>query len=325
LTSPTQQPKPHLPLSDSGADTSVFRESDSKFLATASRNTRQQLSVILPNGNTIKATGSGTYHPSIDLKPIEVSIFDDRDLHRSLLSTADYTNQGCVVIYTATDLKVIKDDKLILQSFKNLDEKLWTVPTPPTTTINNLIHHQIDAEYVMWTSSTFGNCSDWTLNEAVKRGYLTNYPRLTSKMICTNMPNSLATAQAHHRLRIQNRSKKTDFTNTPTEEGIIASITCSNDFNLTNHSDATGRLPMQSSKGNNYILVSVFQNYIYGVGMPTRTNESYLSAFSATIEHFKSLGVPPTFQRMDNETSTLVEEFFKSEDIKMEYLKTCIN
>ena len=86
-----------------------------------------------------------------------------------------------------------------------------------------------------------------------------------------------------------------------------------------NHSDATGRFPVPSSRGNQYILVSVFNNYVHLEPMPSRSAESYLRAFKATLSFFAKLNHHITVQRMDNETSGQLEDFFRTQGVTVEY------
>jgi hypothetical protein len=80
-----------------------------------------------------------------------------------------------------------------------------------------------------------------------------------------------------------------------------------------NHSDATGRLPVASYRGNNYILVSVYKNYIHAEPMPSREKESYIEAYRKTYQILGGKGHKPNCQKLDNETSQALEDFFANE------------
>ena len=87
------------------------------------------------------------------------------------------------------------------------------------------------------------------------------------------------------------------------------------------HSDATGRYPFESFNGNNYILVSVYLNYIHVEPMPDRSAASYVSAYRKSIDFFRSKGHVVSVQRLDNETSGELESFFRNEaELPFQYI-----
>jgi hypothetical protein len=47
--------------------------------------------------------------------------------------------------------------------------------------------------------------------------------------------------------------------------------------------------------------------------MRTKEQESYIKAYQATYEFYKEHGVVPKCQRLDNETSAALENYFKHE------------
>jgi len=87
----------------------------------------------------------------------------------------------------------------------------------------------------------------------------------------------------------------------------------------SNHSDATGRFPIVSSQGHQYILVSVFNNYVHMESMASRSADSYVKAYKATFAFFRRLKHHVAVQRIDNETSSQLEDFFRAEDVSVEY------
>jgi hypothetical protein len=88
------------------------------------------------------------------------------------------------------------------------------------------------------------------------------------------------------------------------------------------HSDATGRYPVQSLSRNNYVLITVYRNYIKYTPFQTRSALDYVKAFDSMISFFSLHGKAFKIIRMDNETSTLLETYFKTRDITPEYVAT---
>jgi hypothetical protein len=64
----------------------------------------------------------------------------------------------------------------------------------------------------------------------------------------------------------------------------------------TIHTDTTGRYPIKSLKGNEYILTSVYNGYIYMVPMKSKKKEDMLAAYILTDEHFTKRGHRPKYQ-----------------------------
>jgi hypothetical protein len=204
---------------------------------------------------------------------------------------------------------------------------------------NLFVKNELDADYVRYSSACFGNPPDSTFYRATLKGWLNNYPRLTPKLIHQNRPNSLET-QAGHLSRLRQHLRSTNIysvlkVDDPDEEEMdtdldlfdsdqgsrplfskfidLSNITPEEVKTFALYSDATGRFPFESFKGNNYILVSVFLNYIHVEPLPDRSAASYVKAFRATINFFKSFGFPISIQRLDNESSEALESFFVNE------------
>jgi predicted phosphoadenosine phosphosulfate sulfurtransferase len=77
------------------------------------------------------------------------------------------------------------------------------------------------------------------------------------------------------------------------------------------HSDLTGRFPVQSRRGNNYVYVSVYKGYIHAEVMPSRTAAAYVKAVTRTRSWFADRGIHITIHRVDNETSRDVERLLR--------------
>jgi len=77
--------------------------------------------------------------------------------------------------------------------------------------------------------------------------------------------------------------------------------------------DATGRFPFRSIEGYEYVLISVYKNYIHAEPMMDRSSPSYVKAYRNAIEFFISKGHSFSVGRLDNESSALLENFFKFE------------
>jgi hypothetical protein len=149
-------------------------------------------------------------------------------------------------------------------------------------------------------------------------------------MVRANPPTSLATAKGHLDLTRQGQhsTKRIRFAidEPPAADEpllpdpALACFTCIQAISDAIHSDATGRFPVPSRRGNNYILISVYAGYVHTESLPSRNAASYVAAFKRTREWFKNLGITPSVQRLDNETSAPVERYLHSLGVNIEYV-----
>jgi hypothetical protein len=297
-------------------------------------------------GKTERVFGGGTEtHP--------INVFKNDELALSLHSLADFANNDNSCLFTKYGFTIRnKAGQIICQNSKDPLARLWAMPPidssfPSVSTLpspisfaNLFVKNELDADYVRYSSACFGSPPDSTFYRASLKGWLSNYPRLTPKMIHQNRPNSIETHKGHlSRLRQNLRSSniymalKVDDDDDEVDDDSnldlfnadqdsrplfakfvdVSKLTPEEIKRFALHSDATGRFPFESFKGNNYILVSVFLNYIHVEPLPDRTAASYIKAFRNTINFFKGFGFPISIQRLDNESSKPLESFFATE------------
>jgi len=61
-------------------------------------------------------------------------------------------------------------------------------------------------------------------------------------------------------------------------------------------SESTGTLPLTTTNGFNYILVSVIENYTHPILVKSRTQGAYTAAFTVLYSFYKSKGKRPKYQ-----------------------------
>ena len=199
VSSPAREP----PLWDTGATDLFFRQSDSNLLSSFSPG--GGLRVGLPNGDAIASTATGILSTPI-ISPA-AHIFPDSSLNRSLVGVAEYCNNGCTMIFTATSSTCIHDatGTIISQTAKAPTAKLWPMELAPANpgSIANVIRHEINADFIAFCHASFFSPCDSAMYAALVKGYLGNFPRLTAKIFNSNRPNSIATAKGHLKQRKQ--------------------------------------------------------------------------------------------------------------------------
>jgi hypothetical protein len=283
--------------------------------------------VGLPNGSTIVSTSTGNLQPSSKCPAFQAHIFPDKDLDRSLVSLSEFCNAGCTATLTSDSITIHKDDQIIMKDYKNKKDMLWpllsniTEPKDNIHTLHVAIHHKINADYVAFFHAALGSPTVNTLIQALNRGYLNNLPRLTATMVAANPPISMATDKGHLDLNRQGVNSTKTSNNpelkTSSSRDVITKLLPISDMV---HSDATGRFPVISRRGNQYLLVAVFNGYIHTEAMPSRSSTSYLQAYKNTLSFFRQNNQIINFQRMDNETSEAVETYLQQERVSIQYV-----
>ena len=78
------------------------------------------------------------------------------------------------------------------------------------------------------------------------------------------------------------------------------------------HTDQTGQFIVPSSTGNNYLLIlyDYDSNSILAEPMRNRTGQCILLAYKAVHARLVAAGLRPQLQRLDNECSEALKDFF---------------
>ena len=210
------------PIHDTGATNTFFRQSDSHILQNLQAG--GGLPVGLPNGGLISSKATGTWAtPPVSTN---VHVFDDKYLNRSLISTADFCNQGCTAIFTATSSTIIHDatGTVISQNLKDPQARLWPHDLSKTASIpsaSNVVRHEINADFVAYSHASFCSPVDSFMANALSKGWLGYFPRLTASMFNADKPNSTSTAKGHLRqTRQTSRSRKWNSSPPPAYDNL---------------------------------------------------------------------------------------------------------
>ena len=190
-----------------------------------------------------------------------------------------------------------------------------------------------DGDFVKFIHASFGSPALSTYTDAVRANYLPSLTRLTCAVLATNPPHTIPTALGHLDQVRQGQNSTKRFVSLFTDmdgdspddihvatENSIDSHTYTHVFALTEtmHSDLTGKFPVTSFSGMQYIIVSVMDGYIHVEPMRSRHHLEYIAAYKRTINFFSMLERKPIFQRLDNETSTALETFARTNSISIQ-------
>jgi hypothetical protein len=83
------------------------------------------------------------------------------------------------------------------------------------------------------------------------------------------------------------------------------------------YTDLTGKFPVQSRKGNSYVMQCYIYdcNYIKVVPMKSRSASERVKAYGSIHEELTVKGLKPKLQTLDNDASTALKNFFTANDI----------
>jgi len=212
------------PIADSGASVTMIRESDIDLLTDI--DSKGGVGVAFGGGTVAESIGTGSYAPIPMDVPIESHRFRDKDLVESLSSLHDFCSKDLAVVLTDDAMLMLDKNNLIIKREdvklyepKEKSEPLWRFARRNISDklslrisiqrANNVIHSDLDAEYVKMVHAALGSPTVSTFKRAMAKGWLGNLPRLTLDMIRKNPPYSEATSKGHlDRRRKNQRSTK---------------------------------------------------------------------------------------------------------------------
>jgi hypothetical protein len=166
------------------------------------------------------------------------------------------------------------------------------------------------------------------------------FPGITAQMVRDNPPNPVATPMGHldqsrqgMNSTKQNSTTVTQQTSNSTDEPeddacptTIAEPTrtvYSKRFELTgrHYSDATGKFPIRSFSGNEYLILFYCQdtNFIHLEPVSSRSSSDRVKAYALGEAVFQREGFKPKFEFLDNEISKGLETFFAAQNIEYEH------
>jgi hypothetical protein len=232
---------------------------------------------------------------------------------------------------------------------RNDTNGLWTIPLAPKTsepqTPSTRSHHtrhsansairdiNTKQDLAAFLHACAFSPSPSTFLRAIERNHFRSWPGLTSSLITKHLSKSLATSKGHLRMQQKNiQSTKTISSNLPMTESLdfspsqephnarthaaFTTILPATDVQKS-YSDQTGKFPLQSSRGYNYVMVlyDYDSNAILSKPLKTRQASELTKAWTALHSKLQSNGYAPTLHILDNECSDDLKKAFKKYDV----------
>jgi hypothetical protein len=159
--------------------------------------------------------------------------------------------------------------------------------------------------------------------QAVKDGHLITWHGLTEDAVNKHLKLTPATAMGHMNQRRQNIRSTSKA---PTEKQQSPDTYLGSTTHLVYavavdqgqlYTDLTGKFPVQSSKGNSYVMLCYIYvcNYIKVVLMKSRSASEWVKAYDSIHQELTVKVFKPKLQTLDNEASTALKNFFTANNI----------
>lgn len=258
----------YLDILDSGCSQhflqNIHPSTENKQLATP-------ISVTLPNGTTLTATHS----TNLQLKNMPESATHALILptlqQYSLLSISQFCAVGCIDTFTNSKVTITHKNSIILTGIKSSKDGLYYTALPGTSnnshppptlnmqqsainSLSNLISHSPKELINLYHATCFSpNKNTWI--EAIRKGFFIGWPGLTTKAVQQHLTQSVPSTKGHMKQAPKNYRPTNSINHLATTNDQPTSTFKVLHFSGQTYSDLTGRFPVQSSSGNNYLLV----------------------------------------------------------------------
>ncbi len=265
--------------------------------------------VSLPNGAIIKASHTTNLpFPSLSAKARRADVLPGLR-HNSFVSVGKFADASYttifhphgkgVTVHQPGTFKVKLLHKPVLQGWRDANG-LWQLSRVPLRTTTRASGKQQEVASNVYTlpsipqtaiyshaTAGFPIKDSWV--KAIKNGHYVSWPGLTAKAVGKHFPESAETQKGHMKKQRQNvRSTKqkiavedkadVELTRTIAKQNILVKVVNAHD---AVYSDQTGRLPVQSNRGNRLLMVyyDVNANYIDAEPMKDHKDNSIIRAY----------------------------------------------
>ena len=307
---------------DTGASSNYLTDNDKELLRNWKPSSKGPR-VHLPDGDIIASNGTGQL-PIPGLSPSATTAHTFQNLKTSLLSIGQLCDDGCLAIFTKQKMYIIKDKNLLLQGDRNTQDGLWDVLLP---------HQQDKVCAVLRMDQTKNDLAKFlhaccfsptksTFTMAIKKGNFVNWPGLTVELITKYLQPSLSTEKGHLRQERKNlqSTKDHEIFNDAFPEQEKKSHECFMVFERksgASYSDLTGRFPITSSRGNQYLMImyDYDTNSIQVAPTKTKTAAELRTTTLKLLDKLDKAGHKPRMHIMDNEASQTLKQALKKHNI----------
>ena len=291
--------------------------------------THDPIAVKLANHEHMYSTHIGTL-PLPHIPPAGTTAYTFTELgNTSLLSLGQLCDSGCTAQFDSTTCTVTHTDGNVLHGTRNpTTNGLWTVTIPEhhqslsATATGDTQKQMVEFAHAALFSPTLA-----TLQQAIHKGILPDFPGLTKDTLRRHPPPTDATQMGHldnrrqHQQPTPNQENDDPFPIAPDdgERSHLCYVAAIQPKRLV-YSDQTGRLPVTSNQGNQYLVVAYDydSNNIMLRPIKNRSTAELTKAMASIHDTLTKGGCKPKYHRMDNECPEDLKTFLQARDITVQ-------
>jgi hypothetical protein len=260
------------------------------------------------------------------------------DLQGSLILIGQLCEDDCAALFSKYHVDIIKDGKMIIKGKRNTTNGLWNIPlapksetSPSSSTKQHLANSMIRSKQTKSKLPAFlhGCAFSPTIStflRAIRCGHFSSWPGLSESLITKHLKKPTATSNRHLRMEQRNMQSttlhaplplSTSLDVHPSQEpqnkathNLFALLLPTSDL-CKSYSDQTGRFPIQSSRGYQYvfILYEYDSNAILSKPLKTRQAMDITTAWTELHNKLRDNSFSPTLHILDNECSHVMKEY----------------
>ena len=307
---------------DSGATCTYIREEDKNILNNITKEVKQR-AVILPNNTSVKIKENGILNTKANItnKGKKASIVPGLK-SASLLSVGTLCDDECRVNFDKEKVQVIKNEEVILEGNRCVDDGLWEIEfdaSPKLENVNMLIPvKKTKSELANYLHAAMFSPAITTLQKAIRNNQLLTFPGIDQidylKFIVDSIAIPMGKIKQERKFLRSTKKQKVvikeerDYDCNPIAENKQFCLV-SNMFEFSPkemaYGDMTGRFPHKSSRGNQYIYVlyDYDSNMICVKAIPNRQGNTIKKCWEELYHRITKNGHQISHFILDNELS----------------------
>lgn len=268
--------------------------------------------VRMPNGSHLQTTHKSLL-PIPSLPTMARQAHSLPNLQQSLLSVSAFVDASFDTLFTRDGVCVTQNGQILLSGTR-ADNGLWQTTLPTKHQAHKLEHSPVTTT-INLTTYLHACCfspTPSTLIQAIDQGFFQSWPNFTSNNIRKHLTKSEATTMGHldqkrknQRSTKQPRLSDNDFMPprlSQSTDTVYSAIMALPEPTGQLHANLTGRFPVQSSAGKNYVFVlyDYDSNSILTEAIKSRAAEHIVAAYRTIYAQLHRAGRQPKLQRRPN-------------------------
>jgi hypothetical protein len=250
--------------------------------------------------------------------------------NHSLISVGQLCDEGYIVTFKQDTVTICDSGNSQISSGSrdvttglcriNLKQTNNHIPEPIA---NNMYELRSTGALVHYLHKALFSPTKSAMLQAVKDGHLITWPGLTEDAINKHLKLTPAMAMGHMNQRRQNirSTSKAPIDQQPTPDTdlgtrthlVYAAVVAQGQL----YTDLTGKFPVQSRKGNSYVMVCYIYDckYVKVIPIKSRSASEWVKSYDTIHQELTVKGFKPKLQTLNNEASTALKNFFTVHDI----------